>query len=62
MFVHLKKELTHLIAKASKPAGVQEAMKVFDRFEEANAITEEYLRLINPGIPQFTSNKSFISK
>lgn len=55
-----KKTYTKILSEAKSPAGVRELIKVYERFQEANAITEEYLRLISPQTHQSNSNKSLL--
>lgn len=56
-----KKLYSKIMSDAKAPAGVQELMKVYERFKEANAITEEYLKLISPQTHQSNSNKSLLA-
>ena len=56
-----KKIYSKIVSDAKAPAGVQELIKVYERFKEANAITEEYLKLISPQTYQSNSNKSFLA-
>ena len=56
-----KKAYTDILSNTKAPAGVQELMKVYERFKEANAITEEYLKLISPQTYQSNSNKSLLA-
>ena len=56
-----KKKYSKIVSDAKAPAGVQELMKVYERFKEANAITEEYLKLISPQTYQSNSNKSLLA-
>ena len=56
-----KKAYSKIVTDAKAPAGVQELIKVYERFKEANAITEEYLKLISPQTYQSNSNKSFLA-
>ena len=58
----LEKERLKILKQAKAPAGVQDLMKVYRRFEEANAVTIEYLRLISPANYQSNSNSSLITK
>jgi hypothetical protein len=56
-----KKIYSKIVSDAKAPAGVQELIKVYERFKEANAITEEYLKLISPQTYQSNSNKSLLA-
>ncbi len=56
-----KKIYSKIVSDAKTPAGVQELLKVYERFKEANAITEEYLKLISPQTYQSNSNKSLLA-
>jgi len=56
-----KKIYSKIVSDAKAPAGVQELLKVYERFKEANAITEEYLKLISPQTYQSNSNKSLLA-
>ncbi len=56
-----KKVYSKIVSDAKAPAGVQELIKVYERFKEANAITEEYLKLISPQTYQSNSNKSLLA-
>ena len=49
-----------IVTEANMPAGVKEVMKVFERFQEAYVVTEEYLGLISPKTHQTNSNQSFL--
>lgn len=49
-----------IISSAKMPAGVQELMKVYDRFQEAYAATEKYLDLVSPRMQQSNSNQSIV--
>ena len=55
-----KKEYTRIVAKAKAPSGVEDLMRVYQRFQKANAITAEYLRLVSPTTYQSNSNKSLL--
>lgn len=55
-----KKEYTRIVTKAKEPSGVEELMKVYQRFQKANTITAEYLRLVSPTTYQLSSNKSLL--
>jgi len=56
-----KKVYSKILFDAKAPAGVRELVKVYERFKEANAITEEYLKLISPQTYQSNSNKSLLA-
>jgi len=56
-----KKVYSKIVSDAKAPAGVQELIKVYERFKEANAITEAYLKLISPQTYQSNSNKSLLT-
>lgn len=49
-----------IISKGAIPSGVEDLMRVYKRFQEANNMTERYLDFISPKTHQFTSNQSFI--
>ena len=55
-----KKEYTRIIDKAKAPSGVKDLMRVYQRFQKANAITAEYLKLVSPITYQLNSNKSLL--
>jgi hypothetical protein len=55
-----KKEYAKLVSQAKQPSGVEELMKVYQRFQKANAITTEYLKLVSPTTYQLSSNKSLL--
>lgn len=55
-----KREYTRIVTKAKAPSGVEDLMKVYQRFQKANAITAEYLRLVSPTTYQSNSNKSLL--
>lgn len=56
----IQKEHTKIVAKAKASSGVEELMKVYQRFQKANEVTIEYLRLVSPETYQFNSNKSLL--
>ena len=56
----IRDEQKTMIEKAKASPGVEELMKVYERFQEANAITNEYLRLVSPTSFQTNSNKSLL--
>ena len=55
-----KKEYTSIVTKAKAPSGVEDLMKVYERFQKANAITTAYLKLVSPTTYQSNSNKSLL--
>ncbi len=55
-----QKEHTKIVAKAKSSAGVEELMKVYQRFQRANDVTTRYLRLVSPHTYQLNSNKSLL--
>jgi len=57
----LQQEHARLVKEAKVYAGVGQLMKVYERFQRANEITAEYLRLISPVTYQSNSNKSLLS-
>ena len=57
---NLKEAHSKMIEKAKAQAGVQDLMKVYERFQEANAVTEWYLQLVSPKRRQSNSN-AFLS-
>ncbi len=56
----IRKELSKIVEKAKASSGVEDLMKVYQRFQEANAVTTEYLRLVSPTTYQTNSNKSLL--
>lgn len=56
----LKRKYDQLIAEAKKPSGVAEVMKVYEGFQDANAITEKYLQVVSPKSYQTTSSASLL--
>ena len=56
----LRKEHNKIIEKAKTSSGVEDLMKVYLRFQEANAVTTEYMRLVSPNANQINSNKSLL--
>jgi len=45
---NLKETHSRIVAKAKAQSGVEGLMKVYERFQEANAITERYLQIVSP--------------
>ena len=58
----LKETHLRIVAKAKTQAGVEGIMKVYERFQEANAVTERYLQIISPKNRQSNSNASLLTK
>ncbi len=56
----IRKEHNKIVAKAKTSSGVENLRKVYQRFQQANAITTEYMRLISPEARQVNSNKSLL--
>ncbi len=56
----IRKELSKIVKKATASSGVEDLMKVYQRFQEANVVTTEYLRLVSPSTYQTNSNKSLL--
>ncbi len=59
---NLKESHLKIVAKAKAQSGVEGLMKVYERFQEANAVTEKYLQLISPKNRQSNSNTSLLVK
>lgn len=57
-----KEDQDMLILKAKVPSGVEDLMKVYERFQEAYAVTEQYLEIISPRTRQSNSNQSFVTE
>jgi tetrahydromethanopterin S-methyltransferase subunit B len=57
----IKKEHTKIVVKASDQTGVEDLMKVYQRFKEANSVTEHYLHLISPKTFKSNSNRSLMA-
>ena len=55
-----KREYAKIVSKAKQPSGVEALMRVYQRFQKANAITTEYLKLVSPTTYQLNSNKSLL--
>lgn len=58
----VKESYNQIISKAQIPAGVKDVMEVFERFQEAYTVTEQYLGLISPKTHQSNSNQSFLTE
>lgn len=56
----MRTDHTRIVAKAKAAAGVEELMKVYQRFQKANAATTKYMQLVSPGTYQLNSNKSLL--
>ncbi len=59
---NLKETHSRIVAKAKAQFGVEGLMKVYERFQEANAVTERYLQLVSPKNRQSNSNASLLVK
>lgn len=59
---NLKKDYNQIILRAKTPSGVNDLMKVYERFQEAYVVTEQYLELISPKTHQTNSNQSFVTE
>lgn len=57
-----KRGYDQMVSKARTPAGVEDVLKVYERFQKAYAVTEQYLQLISPKTHQSNSNQSFLSE
>ena len=57
-----KKACNQVILKTRVPAGVKDLMEVYKRFQEANAVTEQYLQIISPEVHESNSNQSFMTE
>jgi len=49
-----------IVTGAKIPSGVEDLMKIYERFQEAYAVTERYLDIISPKTHQSNSNQSFV--
>jgi hypothetical protein len=47
-------------AKMIAPSGVEDLMRVYERFQKAYAVTEQYLEITSPKTYQSNSNQSLI--
>lgn len=52
----------HAVSTDKMPSGVQDLMKVYERFQEAYVVTEQYLQLVSPKTHQSNSNQSFVKE
>jgi len=57
-----KKSHYGTVSSAETPSGVEDLMKVYERFQEAYSITQQYLELISPKTHQSNSNQSFVTE
>ena len=57
-----KKKINYSESTAQMPSGVQDLMKVYERFQEAYAVTEQYLEMVSPKTHQSNSNQSFVTE
>ena len=57
-----RKKVDYSASTAQMPSGVQDLMKVYERFQEAYAVTEQYLEMISPKTHQSNSNQSLITE
>ena len=57
-----KKKIDYSVSAAQMPSGVQDLMKVYERFQEAYAVTEQYLEMVSPKTHQSNSNQSFVTE
>lgn len=57
-----KNNSEQIISRARVPAGVADLMKVYERFQEAYVITEQYLDIVSPKTHQSNSNQSFVTE
>jgi len=56
----LKKNYNQLITTAKKTAGIAEVMKVYEGFQDANAVSEKCLQVLSPKSYQTTSSSSLL--
>lgn len=59
---NLKKDYDQIISKARTPSGVKDLMKVYERFQEAYVVTEQYLEIVSPQTRQSSSNQSLVTE
>jgi hypothetical protein len=59
---NIKKDYDHIVSKAKASSGVGDLMKVYERFQDAYAKTEQYLELISPKTHQTNSNQSLVTE
>lgn len=57
----IRKRHSQLINRARQEAGVEDLMKVYERFQKAFDVTEEYLQLVAPKTHQANSNGSLVT-
>lgn len=57
-----RKKIDYSVSTAQMPSGVQDLMKVYERFQEAYAVTEQYLEMVSPKTRQSNSNQSFVTE
>ncbi len=57
---NLKETHSRIVAKAKAQSGVEGLMKVYERFQEANAVTERYLQLVSPKNRQSNGDASLL--
>jgi len=57
-----KKSQYRIVSSAKIPSGVEDLMKAYERFQEAYAITRQYLQLVSPKTHQSNSNQSFVTE
>lgn len=57
-----RKKVNYSVSTAQMPSGVQDLMKVYERFQEAYAVTEKYLEMVSPKTHQSNSNQSFVTE
>ncbi len=55
------KKINYSALTAKMPSGVEDLMKVYERFQEAYAVTEQYLEMVSPKNHQSNSNQSFVT-
>lgn len=59
---NLKEAHSKMVAKAKAQSGVEDLMKVYERFQKANAVTERYLQIVSPKNRQSNSNTSLLTE
>ncbi len=57
-----RKKVNYSVSTTQMPSGVQDLMKVYERFQEAYAVTEKYLEMVSPKTHQSNSNQSFVTE
>lgn len=50
------------VSSGKMPSGVQDLMKVYERFQKAYAVTEQYLEMVSPKTHQSNNNQSFVTE